>query len=251
MGFWPVVLNVLRNSDVVLLLVDARMPELTRNSEIIKKVEAMKGKRLVLVFNKCDLASKKDLDKLREDYHGAFFISCTKKKNVKELGDYLRNLADNWNSLSLRVGLVGYPNVGKSALINILAPMAKAKVSPVSGTTKKTQWARNGNIRIMDSPGVIPFGDRKVQVGMSSAKDPHRIRNPEKVALRVVEFLDERNDGTLGRFYGVDKKLKGYDLFLAIGKKMGYLVKGGEIDEHRTAIKILIDWQQGKISLRG
>jgi len=51
MGFWPIVLNVLKNSDVVLLLVDARMPEITRNSEIIDKVERMKGKRLVIVFN--------------------------------------------------------------------------------------------------------------------------------------------------------------------------------------------------------
>ena len=54
MGFWPIVLNVLRNSDVVLLLVDARMPDITKNSEIVDKVKNMRGKRLVIVFNKSD-----------------------------------------------------------------------------------------------------------------------------------------------------------------------------------------------------
>jgi len=101
----------------------------------------------------------------------------------------------------------------------------------------------------MDSPGVIPFGDKKVQVGMSSAKDPHKIKNPEKVAMRIVEYLDKKDSGVLGKFYGVGKSY-GYDRFLEIGKKKGYLVKGGEVDENRTAVKIIEDWQKGKISLK-
>ena len=75
MGFWPVVLNVLRNSDVVLLVLDARMPGIAANSEIVGKVEKM-GKDLVYVFNKCDLIGNDDLAKLKRDYPNAFFISA-------------------------------------------------------------------------------------------------------------------------------------------------------------------------------
>jgi len=249
MGFWPVVMNVLRNSDVVLLLVDARMPEITRNSEIVDKVERMKGKRLVIVFNKSDLVGRKDIEKLRVDYPNAFFVSGTKRTGVKDLKLALENMAENWNRPSLRIGLVGYPNIGKSTLINLLVPGARAKVSSMSGTTKKTQWVRTGKLRIMDSPGIIPFGDRKVQIGMTASKDPHRIKNPEKVAIRIIEFLMERDKGLLKKYYraaGDDA----YEVFEDIGRKMGYLIRGGEVDENRIAIKVIDDWQKGRIKLK-
>ena len=249
MGFWPIVLNVLRNSDVVLLLVDARMPELTRNSEIISKVESMRKKRLIIVFNKSDLINRKSIDKLKDEYPNAFFVSAKKKIGIGKLKEMLENMAMNWNRSSLRVGMVGYPNVGKSTLINLLAPSIRSKVSSMPGTTKKTTWVRSGKLRIMDSPGVIPFGDRKVQIGMAAAKDPHKIKNPDKVALRIIEFLMEKDGGILKRYYGASGK-DSYELFLDIGKKKGFLVKGGEIDEHRVAIKVIDDWQRGKINLK-
>ncbi len=249
MGFWPIVLNVLRNSDVVLLLVDARMPEITRNSEIIEKVEGMKGKRLVIVFNKSDLIGRKEIEKLKKEYPNAFFVSATKKIGANKLKSTLDNMADNWNRPSLRIGLVGYPNIGKSTLINLLAPAAKAKVSSVAGTTKKTQWVRNGNLRIMDSPGVIPFGDRKVQIGMTASKDPHRIKNPERVAIRIIEFLMKRNDGILKKMYNAEGE-DAYEVFEDIGRKKGFLIKGGEVDENRISIKIIDDWQKGKIKFK-
>jgi hypothetical protein len=245
MGFWPVVMNVLRNSDVVLLLVDARMPEISRNSEIVDKVRSMRDKRLVLVFNKVDLISRKETNGLKKEYPNAFFVSATKRTGVKELKGVLENMAENWNRPSLRVGIVGYPNIGKSTLINLIVPDARAKVSSVSGTTKKTQWARSGRLRVMDSPGVIPFGDRKVQIGMTAAKDPHRIKNPEKVAVRIIEHLIKRGV----RIYSI-KGDDAYEIFEEIGRKKGYLIKGGEVDENRISIKVIDDWQKGKISLK-
>jgi len=250
MGYWPVVLHVLKNSDVVLLLVDARMPEISRNSEIIRQVESRKKLRLAIVFNKIDLISKKDLEKLRGENKGSYFVTEKKKSSVKELKDYLENLADNWNRNTLRVGIVGYPNVGKSTIINLLVSGAREKVSSVSGTTKKTKWLRTGKIRIMDSPGVIPFGDEKIRIGMTSSKDPHKIKNPERVAFRIIEYLREHGGNVLERFYGVSKDLEEDKLFLEIGRKKKYLVKGGEVDENRTAIKIISDWQSGKIGLK-
>jgi ribosome biogenesis GTPase A len=248
MGFWPVVLNVLKNSDIVLLLVDARMPEMTRNGEIIRKVEQM-NKRLIIVFNKIDLIGKKDIGELKDKYPKAFFVSGSKGTGIQELKDYLEKTAEERTTKSTRVGVVGYPNIGKSSLINFLAKGARVKVSSVSGTTKKTQWVRSGKLRIMDSPGVIPMGDRRVQVGMVAAKDPHKIKNPDKVAIRIIEFLTKKDPKILKREYGAEGE-SAYDVFSSIGDKKKYRIKGGDIDEHRTAIKIIDDWQKGKIKLK-
>jgi hypothetical protein len=248
MGFWPVVLNILKNSDVILLLVDARMPEITRNSEIIKKVHGM-NKELLIIFNKIDLIGGKELKKLRTSYGDSFFVSSSRKTGVKELKKYLEDYAEEWRRSSLRIGIVGYPNIGKSTLINLLAPRAGAKVSRISGTTKKTGWYRVGKIRYLDSPGVIPFGDRKVQIGMTASKDPHKIKNPDKVAMRIIDYLDKKGGNILKRFYGVGN-LKGQKMFDAIGDKKKYRLKGGGIDENRTAIRIISDWQDGKIKLK-
>lgn len=249
MGFWPVVLNVLRNSDVILLLVDARMPEISRNSEIINKVEMMRGKRLIVIFNKSDLINRKEIDELKKEYPRAIFVSASKKIGIGNLKSVLKNMADNWDRDSLRVGVVGYPNIGKSTLINLLAPKARAKVSSVSGTTKETQWVRVGNIRYLDSPGVIPFGDKKTKLGLTASKNPHKIRNPERVAIDTIEFLMSKKPGTIEAYYGA-KGETSYDIFESIGKAKGFLVKGGEVDENRTAIRIIDDWQKGKISLK-
>lgn len=249
MGFWPVVLNVLRNSDVVLMLVDARMPEVGRNSEIVNRVKSMGSKKLVVVFNKCDLVGRGDVEELREEYPDSFFVSSTKKTGVGELKKFLVEMADNWRCPSLRVGVVGYPNIGKSTLMNLLVPGARAKVSSVPGTTKKTQWFRSGKLRIMDSPGVIPFGDRNVEIGMTASKDPHKIKNPEKVAIRIIGFLMKRDARILKRCYGAGGE-DAYEIFDDIGRKKGYLVKGGKVDENRVAIKVIDDWQKGKINLK-
>jgi len=116
----------------------------------------------------------------------------------------------------------------------------------------------------MDSPGVIPFGDSVARVGVMSGKDAHKIKNPEKVAVRIIEFLMKKK-GVLRRYYGVgasrenrksrienrrsrDKK-DAYEIFEEIGRKKGYLVKGGEVDENRIAIKVIEDWQRGRIRL--
>lgn len=251
MGFWPVVLNVLRNSDVVLLVLDARMPEIAANSEIVGKVKKA-GKKLVYVFNKCDLIGVDDLKKLRSEYPRGFFISALKKRGIGDLKKYLSEMAKSWKRESLRIGIVGYPNAGKSSLINVLVPGARMKVKSVSGTTRKTEWIRSGRLRIMDSPGVIPAGDDKIKIGLTASKDPHKIRNPEKVALKIVEFLIGKDSKILTRFYGVeiDSEMSDYDVFLAIGKKKGFLLKGGVVDEDRTAIRIIDDWQKGRVGLK-
>jgi len=247
MGYWGVVNNSLKNSDIILLILDARIPEESRNREILRKANEL-HKKIIFVFNKCDLISKENLDKLKEKYHDSFFISATNKDSLRILKNHLVDLGKDIKP-SLRISLIGYPNVGKSSILNILVPKTRAKVSSKSGTTKETQWVREGNLRFMDTPGVIPRSDSRVSIGLTASKDAHKLRNPDKVAYEIIKVLRKQNLEALKNYYKVDfeKKDSDYDVLLKIGKKKNYILKGGDIDENRTVTQIISDWQKGKI----
>ncbi len=254
MGYWGVVLNCLKNGDMIVLVLDARIPEQTNNSEIQKKAESM-HKELVTVFNKSDLISNKQLQEIKQKHPNAFFVSAMKKRGIKELRKYLEDRGtefENYKHKTMKVAMVGYPNVGKSSVLNLLAPEAKAKVSFVSGTTKKTQWVGNGNIRYLDSPGVIPSKDRTVKIGITSAKDVEKLKDPEKIAANIIEVILKQSDKPLEDLYKIkiSEEDTTYDIFLAIGEAKKFKLKGNEIDENRTAKLIVRDWQKGKLGMK-
>ena len=244
MGYWGVVNNCLKNADLILLLIDARIPEESTNKELIRRAELM-NKKILRVFNKIDLANIK---KLKEEYPKSLFVSAEKNKGLAELKKKLEELSKDYPN-SMRVAILGYPNVGKSSLLNKLVPNSNEKVSRVSGTTKKTKWLRYKNVRFMDSPGVIPRSDSKVRVGLTASKNIHKMRNPEKVAIEVIKVLKKNLPKKLEEHFNIklEKDESDYDIFLKIGEKRKYLIKGGEIDENKTAVKIVEEWQKGKI----
>jgi ribosome biogenesis GTPase A len=176
------------------------------------------NKKVLIVFNKIDLVSKKELNELRKKYASSFLTSSKDKASVLKLRESLLELADKHNRESLRIGIVGYPNVGKSSIINIFVPGAKVEVSKISGTTKKTEWLRYKNLRIMDSPGVIPAKDSNEVMGIVSAKDPRKVKNPEKIAIRIIEFLRKKNPEIIKKFYNATSK-DDYETFLEIGSR--------------------------------
>lgn len=247
MGYWGVVNNSLKNADVILLIIDSRVPKESINTEVVRKAKLL-GKEVIFVFNKTDLVSKNSLEKLRIKYKDSFFVNINNRKSILEIYEYLKEKSKNYKK-SLRVAIVGYPNVGKSSILNIIAPKTRAKVSAISGTTKKTQWIRLGNIRFMDTPGVIPRYDSKTKLGITASKDAHKLKNPEKVAYEIIKILKNKNPIALKEYYRInfDNENDEYDIFYKIGLQKKFLIKGGEIDENRTAIKIIEDWQKGKI----
>ena len=252
MGFWGVVNNSIKNSDIILLIMDARVPHESMNSEVLKKAEKLK-KEVVCVFNKSDLISKAEVKRLNEQYPNSFFVSAKMASSTKKIRKYLDAQAQG-REKSLRVSLIGYPNVGKSSIFNRLVPEAKAKVSSISGSTKKTEWIRSKDIRFMDTPGVIPMGDSAVKVGITASKDPHKIQDPDKVAMNIIRKVRKKDESILEKFYGIGIGIctgkEDYEVFEMIGEAKKFLVKKGEIDEHRTAIKIIEDWQKGKLGLK-
>lgn len=250
MGFWPVVMNVIKNSDVVLLVMDARMPELSRNSEIEKKVAQFK-KKLILVFNKIDIAPEAVVKSTRKLFPEAFFVSSPKKIGIDNLRRKILAVAKEMNlEDEPRVGIVGYPNVGKSSIINALVGEAKTKVSPVSGTTRGNQWIKAGPLKIIDSPGVIPTDDREDKLGMISGKDPDKLKNPERVATVILKHVFKENKAVVEEYFKTKLSDEPYEALLDIGRKRGFLNKGGVVDEHRAAINVIMDWQRGKLRIK-
>ena len=146
-GFYLLVKEMIRKSDIVLEVLDARMPELTRIRDIESYAKSV-GRPLIIVVNKSDIISRAALEKIREGYSGleACIVSSKKPHNIREL---LIRIKQKSSRQKIRVAVIGYPNTGKSSLINRLSAHGKAKTGTESGTTKGMQLiSGKGNLML-------------------------------------------------------------------------------------------------------
>tara|TARA_Y100000310_G_scaffold345853_1_gene471424 strand:- start:8785 stop:9507 length:723 start_codon:yes stop_codon:yes gene_type:complete len=237
-GFWIIAKQIVRNADVVLEVLDARFPNITR----ITRLEKMAKEKLILVINKIDLVSKKTVDKIKMEFKNSRYVlvSSTKSKNISELMKLMKG----------KVAVIGYPNTGKSTLINKLSSGGKARTSSESGFTHGKQLIAGKGFMLMDTPGIIPFEDRdEVRLGLVSGISPSKLEDPDLVATKLIHIFKKNNPSEFFKYYGVDMALDSYSILLEIGKKRHMLLKKGEIDERRAAVSVLVDWHKGKIKL--
>ncbi|MBD3252930.1 hypothetical protein GF386_04315 [Candidatus Pacearchaeota archaeon] len=272
MDYWEIIERIIQESDLVLEILDARLVEISRNEKVEELVEDI-GRPLIFVVNKSDLVSKESIKKqiknLRKKAE-VVFIS-TKKNNVKILLYAIKKVFKKYGKRepSVRmvgepktkhreakgdivVGVLGYPNVGKSSIINALAHGKKAKVSKKSGTTHGLQWVKaTKDIKLIDSPGVIPLEeDDDIRYGLIGAKDNERLKNPEIVAIAIIKLFLKNNKKAFEKFYKISMRNNDpYKIIDEIGKSKGHLIKGGIVDENRTCSMIVRDWQQGRLRL--
>lgn len=247
MGFWPVVKKVIKDSDIVVEVLDSRMPELSRNLEIERMID-YHGKRLVRVFTKIDIISEERLSDLKKRFRGDYFVSGVKNKGLSKLKTGLIILAKKLGVEEPKIGFVGYPNAGKSAIINALAKRSRAKVSSVAGTTKGIQWIKAGKLLILDSPGVVPIEDSELKLGLLGSKNPEKLKNLDKVVFALIaELMKDPNSLKVNYDVEYQEGMDEYDVLIEIGRSMNYLLKGNKVDENRAARKILKDWQSGKL----
>ncbi len=252
--FWKILDNVIYQSDVLLEVVDARMPDLTRNKKVENQIQR-KRKTFILVLNKSDLITKK----MRDDFlknsrlRKLVFVSCKKRTDIIALKKMIFNLSRSkpyWDRI--RVGVVGYPNTGKSSVINALTGRSAARTSPIAGLTSGIQWISDkGNLMFLDSPGVIPLDEKdETEQALMSVIDPNKLKNPSLAAMKIIQLFLDNNRKNLEKFYGVKVETDDtLEILLEIGKKRNFLWKGGKIDERRAALTIIRDWQKGSLLL--
>ncbi len=246
--YWKVIEKIIDESDIILEVLDARMPELSRNEEIERLVKR-KNKQLVFILNKSDLINantlRKIFNKLKKESN-VFSISTKEKLGTRRLRDYLTKESKNQN---IKIGVLGYPNTGKSSIINSLILRKKAPVSAKAGTTHGVQWITSSNLEIMDSPGVIPIGKAdEIRLSLISSKNPEKIKNLELVAYKILDLFPSKNK--VLEYYNVAEKSDDNDeIIQLIGIKKGFMKKRGEVEEIRVAMQIIRDWQRGNLRL--
>ena len=253
--FWRIVDRVIYESDILLEVIDARMPNLTRNERVENKIRR-KRKFLILVMNKSDLITRNmKMDFLRNfKSKEVIFISCKDRTGIWALKEMIVKLAkkrQHWNNT--KVGVIGYPNTGKSSVINVLVGFkSMAKTSPTAGLTRGIQWIKDkGNIMFLDTPGVIPLNQNdETEHALMSIIDPNKLANPELAAMRIIQLFLDHNKSSLEKFYDVKIETKDtFEILSEIGKRRNFLRKGGKVDEVRTSLTIIRDWQRGNLLL--
>ena len=271
--YWDSIKRVIIESDVVLEILDARLVELSRNEEVERLIKEIK-RPVIFVVNKSDLVSKQSIMEqiLGLEQEGeVVFVSSENKQSAKILTSKIKQVFYKYGKRDMEkkimakpspeyreakgdivVGVLGYPNVGKSSIINMLAHRKKVKVSKKAGTTHGIHWIKaSDEIKLIDSPGVIPLReDDDIRYGLIGAKDTERLKDSEIVADSIIKLFMKNNKRAFEYFYGIPIEKEDYDSVISqLGKKKSFLIKGGRIDENRTAVLIVKDWQQGRLRL--
>uniref|UniRef100_A0A1D1YFX1 Nuclear/nucleolar GTPase 2 n=1 Tax=Anthurium amnicola TaxID=1678845 RepID=A0A1D1YFX1_9ARAE len=250
---WGELYKVIDSSDVVIQVLDARDPQGTRCHHLERHLkEHCRHKHLVLLLNKCDLvpawATKGWLRLLSKEYPTlAFHASINKSFGMGSLLSVLRQFAHLKNDKqAISVGFVGYPNVGKSSVINTLRTKAVCKVAPIPGETKVWQYITlTKRIFLIDCPGVVyQNNDSETDIVL---KGVVHVSNLEDASEHIGEVLRRVKKEHLQRAYKIQAWVDDNDFLVQLCKSSGRLLKGGEPDLMTAAKMILQDWQRGRI----
>lgn len=252
-----------KNIDVVICLLDARIPYSSQNPEI-KAI--IKNKPTVYVLNKSDLADRNItnlwIKYFRENGMGAIAINSKTGKNSKavtgqieaELKDLLeRRQAKGIEGAKIRAMMVGIPNVGKSTFINSLAGTQRAKAADKPGVTRGKQWVTVGNFELLDMPGVLwrKFENQNIAANLAfigSIKDD--ILDIESLAVSLIDELKKMYPQMLIERYKLlpdDLDLENYEILKKIARKRGMLLPGNEENTERAAIMLCDEFRSSKL----
>ncbi len=251
--------------DLVLELLDARIPRSSKNPEIEK---LLKDKPRISLLTKASLANpelnRRWIDAYRAEGIPTVLIDVINGVGISELDSTVKSVmsekleryrAKGMEGRKLKAMIVGIPNVGKSSLINKLAGGKKAKVENRPGVTVNKQWVPTTlGLDLLDMPGVLwpKFEDEVVGQNLAiTGAIRDQILDIEEIAMvlcgRLMEYAPQE---FMARYKLTQSECDGldcYDLFRLVGKKRGFLVSGGDINHPRTAEMLLEEFRSAKI----
>ena len=264
----------LRLIDVVIEILDARIPISSQNPDI---KQLTKNKKKIYVLNKSDLADEREtskwIKKFKSKDSSAISICSNSGNGINNVIKEIEKLMEEEIELSkkkgrtgkgIRVLVLGIPNVGKSSFINRISKKTTMAVGNKPGVTKQKQWIRlSNNIELLDTPGVLwpKFESEEVALNLAitgTIKDD--ILPKVEVAYRLLKFLIENHLNNVLERYKLtkeevenilnqddDENNKIYEVMCLIGKKRGCIVSGGKIDDEKTSNIILDDFRNCKL----
>ena len=247
--------------DLVIELVDARIPFSSRNHDID---ELAKQKARLILMNKADLANEDQTAAWTTYFkkQGCYVVKldARTRTGMKNINDVVmeackekieRDRRRGIKNRPVRAMVVGIPNVGKSTFINTYAGKACAKTGNKPGVTKGKQWIRlNKNVELLDTPGILwpKFEDQRVGLLLAligSIKD--EILNIDELSLELILILKEKYAGVLLERYQVSEDQKPAEILGEIAKKRNCVKKGNELDYSKAAALVIEEFRSGRL----
>ena len=247
--------------DIVVELVDARVPYASKNPDIDALAQ---GKARLILLNKADLADPERTKAWTAAYEAKGFyaapINARQAKDVRGIAALIqeackeiteRNARKGIKNRPIRAMIVGIPNVGKSTFINSFAGRAAAKTGNTPGVTKGKQWIRlNKNVELLDTPGILwpKFEDQEAGMRLAyigSIRD--EVLNAGEVAFSLLEYLKREYPQSLADRYQLSAEEETLAMMDQIGRMRGCLKAGAQIDYDKTAALILDDFRKGAL----
>ena len=249
--------------DIVGEIIDSRIPISSKNPVID---DVLKDKPRIMILNKSDMAdeneTKKWLSYYRKKGYGAVVVDALHSKGLDKiysvakemLADKFKKLEEkNLSAKTIRMMIVGIPNVGKSTFINSISKRKSAKIGDRPGVTKQVQWIKTKNdLELLDTPGVLwpKFEDERIGLHLAftgAIKD--EIMDIENLAFRFIDELNKRDINILKNRYNLSEDSYEDTLYLMdeIGRNRGAILKKNEIDYFKVANLVLDDFRKVKL----
>ena len=250
----------IKNMDAVCEILDARIPLSSRNPDVD---ELTAGKPRLVVLNRVDQADPGETRRWAAYFRGKGYAVL--EANAKggagtaqfaaAVRELLRDKLAAWaqRGRTVRVMVLGIPNVGKSTFINKVARRKTARAEDRPGVTRSKQWVPvDSTLELLDTPGILwpRFDDPEVGKRLAftgAIKDD--VVDMEELACYLMDYLGRRYAPVLEERYKIDVQPEdsGYDLLEKAGRKRGFLMRGAQVDTQRMARVLLDEFRGGKL----
>ncbi|KAJ2696362.1 GTPase required for pre-60S ribosomal subunit nuclear export and maturation [Coemansia sp. IMI 203386] len=251
---WNELYKVVDSSDVILHVLDARDPEGTRCRHVEKHIKTeAPHKHLIFILNKVDLVptwvTARWVKVLSREYPTlAFHASITNSFGKGSLIQLLRQFTKlHPDKRQISVGLIGYPNTGKSSIINTLRQKKVCNVAPIPGETKVWQYiTMTRKIYLIDCPGIVQFSstDTDTDIVLKGSIRTESLLTPDDY---IPEILSRVRREYVQRHYNIDKWQDAHEFLTELANATGKLNKGGEPDLHVVSKMVINDWLRGRL----